>query len=152
MGSVQEKTALKLHPGDHQKGHIYSYIEDKKYSNISLIKNECSFSVLVHHSEIILVDFPSTTLLQAISSKKVVFVLLKYLSISGNARNLLMKRAYCSDDPGELLDMMERYISGLPMKQHPDVNNTEFLEEFGISCNDGRVAERVMSVLNEHCA
>ncbi len=44
MGSVQEKTALKLHPGDHQKGHIYSYIEDKKYSNISLIKNECSFS------------------------------------------------------------------------------------------------------------
>jgi len=151
LGSVSSDVVVKLHPGFSQCSQISEFIRDKRFSRISLVKDDPSFPSLVHNSEIIVIDFPSTTLLQAIASKKTVFVLLKYLTLTDSAEQFLKKRAYCSKDPGEFMDMIEAYLSGTTLEQKPDINNTEFLERYGISSETGKVSGRVIAVLNEYC-
>ncbi|MHC1630599.1 MAG: hypothetical protein ACXQTG_06605, partial [Methanoculleaceae archaeon] len=48
----------------------------------------------------------------------------------------------------ELVDMIRRYFRGEPLDQHPDINNTEFLEQYGLFKCDGKVCERAIEILD----
>jgi hypothetical protein len=151
LGAISRDTVIKLHPGFTQCAHFSDYISDQGFTNIRLITNNPSFTSLLHESEIIIIDFPSTTLLQAIASRKTVFVLIRFLELTNTAKQLLKKRAYCADDTREFLEMIEAYLQGKPISQRPDPDNSEFLEMYGISSRDGLVSERVITVLSDCC-
>jgi len=151
LGSFSCNTVLKLHPGYSQHPHFSEYIKDNQFKNIKLIKNKPSFPTLLHNSDIVIIDFPSTTLLQAIAAKKTAFVLLKHLTLTDKAQYLLKKRAYCSEDLGEFLEMIHKYLNRESLEQAPDVNNTEFLEEYGITCKEGEISEKVIKILDDVC-
>ncbi|KQC04383.1 MAG: hypothetical protein APR53_03290 [Methanoculleus sp. SDB] len=147
VGRLGLKTAFKLHPGRYYDHHLSEYVESKSYSCVTIIKNERSYTALLADADIVVIDFPSTTLLQALARGKTVFVLLRHLKFNTHAINLLKKCAYCSEDPAELAEMIARYCTGKPLDQQPDSKNTEFLEHYGIHKMDGRVAERAISAL-----
>ena len=151
LGSCSCDTVLKLHPGDSQYSHFSDYVKENQFNNITLIKNEPSFPTLLHNSDIVIIDFPSTTLLQAIAAKKTVFVLLKHLTLTDKAQPLLKKRAYCSENLGEFLEMIHKYLNNESLEQTPDVNNTEFLEEYGIARKEGDISKRVIKILDDIC-
>lgn len=147
VGSLGLQAAFKLHPGKYYDRHLYEYVESKSYSTITVIKNERSYNALLAGTDVVVIDFPSTTLLQALAMGKTVFVLLRHLKFNTHAINLLKKCAYCSEDPSELADMITSYYTGKPLDQQPDINNTEYLVHYGIHKADGKVAERAMAAL-----
>ena len=148
LGSCSDKTVFKVHPGNFQNKHFYEYIIGKDFNHITIIKDGGSVSSLARISEIIIIDFPTTSMLQAIATKKKVFVLLKHLILTNKAKELLMKRAYCADDLDEFIEMVNCYLNGKPLQQKPDEQNTEFLEEYGIVKKDGKVIERVIDAID----
>ncbi len=114
-----------------------------------MIRSGRGFQELVDCSGVIVIDFPSTTLLQAIATKKPVFVLTKHLPLAAEAGRLLGKRAYCSDRRDEFLSLLERFLFEGPEPRGPDPLNREFLERYGIYRDDGKVLERVFQVLSD---
>jgi spore coat polysaccharide biosynthesis protein SpsF (cytidylyltransferase family) len=148
LGTENVPVALKLHPSEKQDSHIYEFISKNQFDLISVYKNTGSFKDLMIKAEVVVIDWPTTSLLQAVATQKPVFVLLKHILLTEHAIQLLQKRAFCYHDINEFCDCIRDYIKGDPIDQHPDVQNTEFLEEYGIVKNDGRVVERVFEVLD----
>ena len=147
LGRMKVRTAFKLHSGNYEEGHIRDFIREKGLGFISVIKSERSFQDLVDHSGLVVIDFPSTTLLQAVATKKPVFVLTRHLPLTADVKNLLRKRAYCCDDLDKLLSLLERFIHEGPSIGGPDTLNQEFLERYGVYIDDGKVLERVLNIL-----
>ena len=63
------------------------------------------------------------------------------------ALNLLKKRVYWSDNINTFVRIIADFLEGKPPDQKPDINNTEYLEMFGLSKLDGKVAERALGIL-----
>ncbi len=148
LGKNKADTIFKLHPGQNLDENLYEYISKNDYSQIKIIKNQKSFTDLIKEADIIIIDFPSTILLEAIAAKKIVFVLLKHQKIVHRAFKLLKKRVYCSNDVDEFVSMIAYFLNNQPLEQHPDINNTEFLEYYGVHKIDGKVVDRAINMLN----
>jgi len=144
---IETSVAFKIHPGQLQEEHIREYMSNGNYKNIEVFKNEKKYLNLLSESEIVVIDFPSTTLLQAIAAKKTIFVLLKHLTITDEAKKILRKRAYCSENINEFTDMIRRYLNNEPIEQQPSITNTEFLEQYGIHKLDAKIDERAIKIL-----
>jgi len=147
LGKINKKTAVRLHPAPRNNQHICEMIASFNYNNLTLKVNHFSFVDLVKRSDVVILDWPSTTLLQAIALRKTVFVLLKHIQLTDDAIILLKKRVYCCEDIDEFTEMIRCYLNNETLDQKPDINNTEFLERFGITQLDGHVAERAIGVL-----
>lgn len=148
LGKSGRKTAFKLHPGQYQEKHLREYLGVKGYSNITVFKNERAFTDLALHAQVVILDVQSTTLLQAVAAKKPVFLLTRHAKLTGNAMSALVKRAYCAETLDDFVTLIERYLERDPELPHPDPTNSEFLERYGIQKPDGKVLERVLSILN----
>jgi len=147
LGRSGKKTAFKLHPGVSVASSLSGFLEDGNYRNITTFRAERSFVDLARSSESIVLDFPSTALLQSIAAGKPVFILTKHLKLTDKALALLGRRAWCTGELPDFLDGLGRHLRGeLP---GPDIRNTEFLEEYGIFRLDGKVAGRAVDVLLE---
>ena len=112
-----------------------------------MIRNERTFPDLALHAGVVILDCPSTTLLQAVAAKKPVFALTRHANLTEKAMSALKKRAYCTEDLGEFVSLIERYFREDPDLAHPDLTAKEFLEQYGIFRADGQVAGRVISTL-----
>jgi len=148
LGDNAIGSIVKLHPSQYPEQHFTGFVCANRYSTITIVKDQTEFSALLDHSDVVIIDFPSTVLLQAIAAKKVVFVLLKHQKLSDHATDLLRKRAYCSDDIDEFSTMIGNYLNNQPLDQHPDIGNTGFLEAFGVHRLDGNVVNRAIDVLD----
>lgn len=147
LGESNKKVKIRLSPSQ-QNDHIHDFISSRGYDNLNTDMSGFTYVDLVKRSDVIIIDLPSTTLLQAIALRKTVFVLLKHIKLTDEAVRMLKKRAYCSEDIDEFVEMIRRYFSNEPLDQNPDINNTEFLEMYGTSTLDGQVANRVLEILN----
>ncbi|MFH1429683.1 MAG: hypothetical protein ABIH39_08070, partial [Candidatus Margulisiibacteriota bacterium] len=58
-------------------------------------KDECSFTDLLPLADVVVIDLPSTVLLQALTTSKPVFVYTGHLHIDDRAQKLLSRRASC---------------------------------------------------------
>lgn len=153
LGKCQHKVTYKLHPGRHPgedaKEIFTEYIVSRKIENIQIIINEYKYIDLLEQSEIVIIDFPSTVLLQAIAAHKIIFVYLGFLRINEDALNLLKKRVYCAYTSEELEKLLYDYLKNEPLDQYPDVNNTEFLEQYGLCSLDDSVEERAIDLIEK---
>jgi len=140
-------TIFKLHPSSYQEKHLREYLEDPAFRTITAVRGERQFTGLLPDAGFIVIDLPSTVLIQAVATRKPMFVLLLFLQLTDEAEELLRKRAFCYRSLGELLAALEGYLEGKALDQRPDVNNTEFLERYGITSSVDTVEDRALATL-----
>lgn len=148
LGECNCTTVFKVHPNQNEKIFI-EYLNKRSLQNIKLIKYETTTIELIQRSEIIVIDLPTTVLLQSIAAKKIIFVLLKFIKLTDDALILLKKRVYYAYSIEELSNMIKNYLNNVPIDQHPDILNTEFLEQYGIFSKEGTVEERIISEIKK---
>jgi hypothetical protein len=149
LGESTLPVMFKLGTDPNRKSFILNYLQKNYFStsNISVIQNEKTFLELLDDANIVICDFPSTPLIEAIAAHKTVFVLLESSHLRKEALDPLKKRVYWSDDIDEFVRLIHDYLSGLPIDQHPDINNTEYLEMFGLAKLDGDVSQRALDII-----
>ncbi|MCK4532956.1 hypothetical protein KAU39_04160, partial [bacterium] len=80
--------------------------------------------------------------LQAVATRKPVFILLRHIQYPEYSRKLLERRAVCADTVGELINKIQQYIEH---GMYPaDVNDDEYLRTHGNHLNDGNSAQRAL--------
>jgi len=127
------------------------YAREKLYENCQSITDECSFKDLLPLADVVVIDFPMTTLLESLTTNKPVFVVMKHLCLFPEACRMLSRRAVCADEPLELVESLKKYLTtGI----YPaDINDNTFLKSYGTHLDDGysseRAVEEVLRVIKE---
>lgn len=109
----------------------------------AVIKNEVGFIDLLPFADMVVLDEPSTTLVEAAVLQKPIFLLTIDPKIFVNGSyELIRRRAVCSERPRELVEFIDKYlISG----DYPaDVNDRSFVKEYSAYLDDGKSLDRVM--------
>jgi hypothetical protein len=133
---------IKLHPHLHNDPPWITDVKDQR--NINLVRNPEFVELLTEH-DLILIDSPTTTLLQSISTRLPVYVLTSIIKPSPSDIHLLKKRAVCTESAETLMAGIEDYLkTGF----YPaDVNDNKYLNLYGTHLDDGKSADRVLTIL-----
>lgn len=135
------EVTIKLHPSDnYDVPSLQPYSVDCGYNHFSFIRREESFIDLLQKADIVIIDFPFTTLLQALTTKKPVFAYTGLVHYNATAQRSLSKRAICNRDLHEFLCVLDKYLT--ENIYDADLNDTEFLEKFGITSKEGTAKKR----------
>jgi len=135
------EVTVKLFPGSHYRDPpLIEYAKTRSYKAIKWVKNVPTFVDLLNHCDLVVLDFPSTPLVEAIAAGKPIFLLTKYLKIWPHALKLLERRVACFEQEDELLNSLKNYLqTGF----YPaDLSNEEFLKTYCTYLNDGKSCER----------
>jgi len=100
-----------------------------KMDRVTIVHDKPNFVQLLPHHGIVIIDTPTTILLQALATRLPVFVLNSIVRWPDEAIHLLKKRAYCFESANDLIKSLGNYIEG---KQVNDLRDDSFLEEFGM--------------------
>lgn len=139
---------IKLHPSNnYDLPPLQSYSTDCGYDNFRFIRREESFTELLQKADAVIIDFPFTTLLQALTTKKPVFAYTGLVYYNENAQKSLTKRAICSRNLDEFLCILDKYLTDAVYEA--DLNNIEFLEMYGIASREGTSKKRATKELNK---
>jgi len=138
---------IKLHPSETGLPALRQFLSDSGIRNVTVILNEKTIPDLIEESEIILFDLNSTGLLQALCTKKPVFVFTGLDNHDEDAISLLKRRAYVFPKRDQFIDAVDKYLTGTPLPVCPDCTNTDFLSMYGTFLNDGRSGERAAEIL-----
>jgi hypothetical protein len=137
---------IKLHPS-------YFY-DDPPWINevaleerIKLIKNEESFTGLLFDHDAVLIDFPTTIILQSIAASKPIFALTRYVDLTDTVKKMAERRIVCQSNVRELLKSLEGYVAGGPYPA--DIADKEFFETHGVNIDDGQSLSRALCGLEE---
>ncbi|MFH2011566.1 MAG: hypothetical protein ABIJ37_02490 [Pseudomonadota bacterium] len=136
---------LKLHPGADVLDEDPPWVASLKgIERINIIRNPI-FTQLLHSHDVVLIDSPTTTLLQAIATRLPVFVLTSVISPPRVHLHLLMKRAVCADHAEALMNRLEVYLQ---TGEYPaDCDNREYIKLYGTHIDDGKSSQRALAVL-----
>jgi hypothetical protein len=111
------------------------WVEDlPKSERIRIVYGRPNFVELLNHHEAVIIDSPTTTLLQAITTRLPVFVLMSVICWPGEATKLLQKRGCCAKNAEDLMVSLEEYIENNAYNH--DVENNDFLKKYGIHNGD----------------
>jgi hypothetical protein len=106
-----------------------------KVDKVKIIREETTFTQLLRDAQIVILDRPSTTSLEACMTNKPLFVLISAQNWLTLPEQLLRKRAIISYTPEELLKSVDLYLkNGI---YNADVNNREFVVSYGSHLDDG---------------
>ena len=138
---------IKLHPTPFYALSVQDeYCQSFGQQNVWTVRNAIDASSLFSIADAIIIDAPSTTLLQAIACKKPIFCLTKHLGLAKKAKELLAKRVVVSENPQQLTREVKYFIES--KKYKADIDNGEFLESFGTMA-DGASAKRAAQAVDE---
>ena len=149
LGNLHIPVIFKLMPQEYETPLFSEYITKKGFNNITLIHYERSFLDLLNDADIVICDYPSTPVIEAIAARKIIFVLLDSPFLSKEALELLKKRVYWSDNIEEFVKIIFNYLNEKPINQNPDIKNTEYLEKYGVHKLDGKVSERALKIIEK---
>jgi hypothetical protein len=122
------------------------FSEEKGFTNFNFIKNERRFIDLLPESDVVVIDVPTTTLLQSLTTTKPVFVYTGHLHIDENAFEMLQKRAYCYSDLNEFTKALDNYLLGKNIGE-VDLEDTVFLEYYGMHKLNGKAGQRAAQLV-----
>ena len=145
---------VKLHPNRICKEPLLRlYAEGKKFSDCRFIRDEHSLPELLQIADVVIIDWPVTTLLQALTTSKQIFVYTGHLHIDKEAETLLKRRAYCYSDLNEFTKALDIFLSSDSIDVEVDLNDREFLKMYGTHLDDGksgvRAANTLINIINE---
>jgi hypothetical protein len=112
-----------------------------------IIKDSPTFVELLDGAHIAILDYPTTTVLQAIITNKPVFVLMRHIKYPQHAQKMLEKRAVCAEDVPTLMKALHDYLK--TGRYQPDLNNNEFLRAYGNFVDDTNSASRATKVVRD---
>ena len=140
---------IKLFPGAEVHDEHPPWVKDLKgVDRLNLIIDQASFSKLLSSHDIVIVDLPTTTLLQAVATKLSVFALMSIVRWPDRVEASLKKRAICADSANELMDHLREYlVSGV---YKADAEDNTFLKLYGNYLDDGKCKERVLELLRQY--
>jgi hypothetical protein len=119
----------------------------RRVSGIRVVKDEDSFENLLKQSAAVVLDFPSTTLLQSIAMGVPVFVLTQRWPFPTEGRAMLKERVVAADNAKELITRLEEFLES---DSYPaDLTATSFLQAYGNYLNDGKSAQRALEILSK---
>jgi hypothetical protein len=117
--------------------------DDVEGEGVNFIRYEKGFMDLLLSHDVVVIDMPTTTILQAVATRKPIFVLMGQLRYSEYERGMLEKRAVCSESVEEMIRKLDEYlVSG---RYDADVNDDTFLRSYCTYLDDGRSSERAAS-------
>jgi hypothetical protein len=138
--------------------HIYreppmrSYAEENGFKNCQFVKDECSFTDLLPIADLLVIDFLSTPLLEALTTSKPMFVYTGNVHLDPQAKKLLERRAFSHQELKDLVNALEKYLSTGKIDKHVDLNNDDFLKFYGISSkgkgSGARAAKMLKTVIS----
>ena len=141
---------VKTHPTHiYRDSPIRLYAEGKKFKNCQFIRDECDFTDLLPIADMFVIDFPSTTLLQALTTSKPIFVYTGHLYIDAQAQKLLERRAFCYRELKELANALDKYLSTGRIEKRLDMNDRKFLKAYGTSSLEGGSGARAAKMLRK---
>lgn len=138
---------VKLHPAVDYNSPIQAFAMECNIRNCIFVSNEFTVPELLSKSDIVIIDLPSTTLLQATTTNNPIFVYTGYLQFDDNAKKLLKQRAFCSDDIDVFIKEINDYLSTGKLDCFINLDDQEFLEQYGITPLDGNINERAAKTL-----
>jgi hypothetical protein len=147
LGHLPFDSIFKISAGQKRPRFIDEYIVKNHLDSITVIRNERTFTEILKDVDIVICDAPETPVIEAIAAGKTVFVLLSSQFLREEALVLLKKRVYWSDNVNDFVRLIQDVLSGVPVDQHPDINNTEYLEACGLHKLDGKVSERALAII-----
>jgi hypothetical protein len=119
----------------------------QKGSNCRIVRYQ-GLLRLLPKADLILLDFPSTALLQALATDRPLVVLVdtRFLQMNPDALELLRRRAAVGQSLDDFLDLARAFLrrGSFPRIAHPD---DEFLKRYGTYRHDGRSTERALDAL-----
>lgn len=145
---------VKTHPSHaYRETPLRSYANEKGFENCQFIRDECSFTDLLPLADVIIIDMPSTVLLQSLTTIKPIFALLKHLKVDDDAIDLLKRRTYCYFDLGKFTNDLDTFLSSGSIDTEADLNDRAFLKMYGTHLDDGksgvRAAQALIKIINE---
>ena len=138
------EVVVKLHPSyEYQEPPWVS--ELRAVRNIRIVKDQESLTDLLRQSEVAILDFPSTTLLQSLAAGLPVFVLTSHLRYPRETQAMLSKRAFVAEDAQSLIGGLQKFLDS---GEYPaNLKDTSFLEGYGTHLNDGKSGERAFELV-----
>ena len=114
------------------------------------IRKSPTFSELLGESDAIIIDAPTTTLLQALTTRRPLFVLTRHIKYPTYAQEMLDKRAVCSDSAATLMRKLNEFLK---TDSYPaNLLDREFIRAYGTNLDDRKSAERTVKVLENMMA
>ena len=139
---------IKTHPSRmYRESPLRLYARGKKFENCQFVRDECDFTDLLPIADLFVIDFPSTTLLQALTTSKPIFVYTAHLHLDTQAQKLLERHAFCYRELKELVNALDEYLSTGQTEKHVNLNDRKFLKMCGISSREGGSATRAAKML-----
>ncbi|MFH1147700.1 MAG: hypothetical protein V1736_08330 [Pseudomonadota bacterium] len=126
---------IKLYPSTYCDAEPPWVSDLPKSERIKIVHSKPNFVELLHRHQVVLIDSPTTTLLQSVATKLPVFVLMSVLRWPDDAVRLLEKRAVCAQGAEDLMASLEQYLESRSYKGH--VENNLFLKRYGIHNGNG---------------
>jgi len=123
---------------------ISNFIQHNKIKNVDVISRP-GFSDLLPFSDLIIIDWPYTTLLEAAQAKKNIICLNQHWTLRAGVHALLKKRCYMAETIEAFTELMNTYNSG----HLPKLCDNEFLEQYGIYKSDQKATERALKTIKE---
>jgi hypothetical protein len=124
-----------------------TWADDLRHDKNIQLKSDGTFYDMLNDHDIVLIDAPTTVLLEAIATKLHVFVLTSIILPPCEDISLLMKRAVCAESAKELMDKLEEYLE---TEHYPaDVNDRGFLKLYGTYLDDGKSDVRAEALIKK---
>jgi len=142
---------IKLHPNLLCRDQpVRAYVEDRKYKNFFFVKNEYNFTDLLALADAIVIDFPTTSLLQSLTTNKPIFAYFGHLNIDDDARKLLDRRICCSNVLADFLNILNDSFSTGFTNIDKNLDDEEFLKKYGVYQQDGQSLKRAAQTILKH--
>lgn len=134
---------IKLAPS-HYRYDNPPWVEDlPKSKRIRIVYGRPNFVELLTRHDVVIIDSPTTTLLQAVSTKLPVFVLMSVIRWPDEAVDLLRRRASCAENAVRLMEELEQYTRA--RTYDGDLENDDFLRQYAV--HNGKAVSTVMSLM-----
>jgi hypothetical protein len=114
-------------------------------SNLKVVKDSQSFVELLQCHDVIIIDCPTTTLLQAIATGLPVFVLMRHWTYPQHALQMLTNRAVVADNIQNLIDALQKYL--IDGTYPARIEDNSFLRAYGNFRDDGNSITRVVKTI-----
>jgi len=134
---------IKLYPNSYLNENP-PWVDDLvSYERIKIIYDQHNFVDLLGQHNVVIIDSPTTTLLQAVATKLPVFVLMSVIRWSDEAIKRLRRRASVAAKADDLMTSFEDYVQDGTYKG--ETGDQDFLEKYGIHNNDAM--DRALSIV-----
>ncbi len=124
-----------------------NYSELAVYPKNDIVEDSRSFLELISSARLIIIDSPSTTALEAASTRAPMFVVNGRVKLNLKALTLLRKRAVVRDSPEELIEEINKFLDN--GHYDSDINNNEFCLAYSCDISKNAVKANVLGFLNE---